>query len=71
MIYLLLEFYNMIIRESYYLNRWLNILNVTIEKGKGLIIGMLRNIQLIEADLQLLMRIYIGLISEKLIENDN
>ena len=31
-----------------------------LEKGKGPVLGKLRTIQLIEADLQLLMRIYIG-----------
>ena len=60
----------MIIREGYYPQYWLNILNVSIEKGKGIIIGKLWNIQLIEADLQLLIRIYIGSKSEKMIEKD-
>ena len=32
--YLLLEFYNIIIREGYCLNFWLNILNIIIEKEK-------------------------------------
>ena len=31
-----------------------------LEKGKGPVLGKLRTIQLIEADLQLLMRIYVG-----------
>ena len=63
--YLLLEFCNMIIREGYYPQYWLNILNASIKKGKGPIIGKLRNIQLIKADLQLLIRIYMGSKSEK------
>ena len=48
----------------------MKILDVTIEKGKGPIIGKLYTIQLIEADLQLLMRLYLSLISEKNIEKD-
>jgi len=43
---------------------------VTIEKGKWPIISKLRNIQLIDVDLQLLMRIFIGVKSKKLIEKD-
>ena len=34
---------------------------MTIEKGKGLIVEKLRTIQLIEANLQLLMRIFLTL----------
>ena len=34
-------------------------LNVMLEKGKGSILGKLHTIQLIEADLQLVMRIFI------------
>ena len=41
-----------------------------MEKGKGPIIGKLRTIQLIEADLQLLMRIFIGLRNDQEIEKD-
>ena len=48
----------------------MKILYVTIEKGKGPIISKLKTIQLIEADLQLLMHIFIDLKSEKYIEKD-
>ena len=41
-----------------------------IEKGKGPKLGKLRTIQLIEADLQLLMRIFLGLRDNKQIESD-
>ena len=41
-----------------------------IEKGKGPVIGKLRNIQLIEADLQLLIMIFMGAKSEKLIKKE-
>ena len=41
-----------------------------IEKGKDPVIEKLRIIQLIEVDLQLLMRIFIGLKSEKNLKED-
>ena len=46
-------------------------LDVILEKGKGPVIGNLRIIQLIEADLQLLMRIYIGERNNDNIEEDS
>jgi len=49
---MLVKFYNIIINECYYPERWLNILDVMIEKE-------LQIIQLIEADLQLLIRIFL------------
>jgi len=45
-------------------------LDVILEKGKGPIIGKLRTIQLIEADLQLLMHIFIRGRNDDNIEND-
>ena len=45
-------------------------LDVILEKGKGPVIGKLRTIQLIEAGLQLLMRIYIGGRNNENIERD-
>ena len=60
----------MIVKERYFPVRWLNILDITIENGKGLILGKLRIIQLIEADLQLLMRIFLLAEDEENIEND-
>ena len=41
-----------------------------IEKGKGLVIGKLRTIQLIEADLQMIIRIYINNRMKEKIEID-
>jgi len=41
-----------------------------VEKGKGVIIGKLRTIQLIEADLQIIMRICINNWNKYHIEND-
>ena len=51
MINILVRFYNTILRKGYYLKRWIKLLAVILEKGKGPIIGKLRTIQLIEADL--------------------
>ena len=49
----------------------MKILDIVIEKGKELILGKLRIIQLIEADLQLLMRIFMGSRNEGLIKKDH
>jgi len=57
---ILLKFYNTIIKHRIYPNRWLKVLDIILEKGKGPILGKLRTIQLIEADFQLLMRVFIG-----------
>jgi len=43
----------------------MKILGITIEKGKGPIISKLHTIQLIEANLQLLIRFYLDPISKK------
>ena len=40
-------------------------------KGKGIILGKLRTITLIKADLQYIMRIYLEDLKEELIELDN
>ena len=40
-------------------------------KGKGMIIGKLRTIMLIEADLQNIMRIYLEDLDEEIIESDD
>ena len=57
---ILVEYYNILIREGYYPKRWLNILDVILEKGKGPIIGKLWTIILIEVDLQCKMRTYLS-----------
>jgi len=67
---ILVLLYNTVISKGYYLKRWLKVLDVILEKGKGPVIGKLRTIQLIEADLQLLMRIFIGSRNNKNIELD-
>ena len=42
---------NLFIREMYYPKRWLNLTEVSLEKGKGPVLGKLRFITLIEGDL--------------------
>ena len=64
-------YYSTLIRKGFYLKRWLKVLDVILEKGKGPVLGKLRTIQLIEADLQLLMRIYIGERNSRNIEDDS
>ena len=56
---LLVKFYNVLMQNVMYVQRWIRTLDVIIEKGKGPVLGKLRITQLIEADLQLLMRICI------------
>ena len=48
----------------------MNVLDVLLNKGKGLILGKLRTIQLIEVDLQLVMRIFLGCRNKGSIEKD-
>jgi len=68
---ILVRFYNTLIQKEYYVNRWKDIVEVMLDKGKGLIIGKLRTIQLIEANLQLLIQISIGMRNSENIEKNN
>ena len=70
MIYILTRYYNTIIEQQYYPKRWLKILEVMIEKGKGAKLGKLRTIQLIEANLQMIMQIGINTRNRGRIEAD-
>ena len=56
---LLVKYYNIIFIKQFYLSHWIKILDIILEKGKGSVLGQLRTIQLIEADFQLLMRIFL------------
>ena len=56
---ILVTYYNILIEKGYYPKRWLKILDAMLEKGKGMILGKLRTITLIEADLQYIMRLYL------------
>ena len=67
---ILVTYYNILIKNRYYSKRWLKILDTILEKGKGMILGKLRTIMLIEADLQYIMRIYLEDKEEEMIESD-
>ena len=67
---LLVQFYNILLRNGMCLKRWIKLLDIILEKGKGPTLGKLRTIQLYEADLQLLMRIFVGGRNDNNIEQD-
>ena len=67
---ILIYFYNIILITGIYPKRWLKLLDVILEKGKGPIIGKLRMIQLYEADQQILMRLFLGGREDNAIEKD-
>ena len=60
-------FYTKIIDNRIVLRRWSKAIAVMLEKGKGLRIDKLRIIQLIEADLQMLMRTIISPVANKVV----
>ena len=64
-------FCSALIRKVFYLKRWLQVLDIFLEKGKGLVLGKLWTMQLIEIDLQLLMRIYVGERNKDKIKEDS
>ena len=68
--YILTTFYNKIVKACYYPERWLLVLDIMIKKGKGPKLGKLRTIQLIEADMQLLIRVFMSLRNQGKIEKD-
>ena len=53
------------------MKRWLKVLDIILEKGKGPILGKLRNITLIEGDIQINMRIQLSSGGEEKIEKDS
>ena len=57
--------------KNYYPKRWQSLVETTLEEGKGLVLGRLRSITLIEGDLQINMRIYLRIDKEELIKNDS
>ena len=71
MTWILVTILNIFLKQCYYPNRWLKLVDTTLEKGKGPIVGKLRNITLIEGDLQIGIRISLNSRKEKLIENDS
>ena len=67
---ILIKFYNVIVRKQYYPKRWLKVLDVMLDKGKEPLVRKLQTIQLIKADFQLIIRIFIGLRNRGSIEWD-
>ena len=67
---LLVTHYNIIMRHQYFPARQKKTLDTTLEKGKKPTIENLRTIQLIEADLQILMRILVNQRNKCKIEKD-
>ena len=68
---ILIKYYNIIIRKQYYSKHWLKVLDIILDKGKVLVIGRLRTIQLIKADLQVIIRVFLGLRNIRSIKKDN
>lgn len=68
---MLVNYYNLIIKHQFYLQHWLDTLDVVIEKGKGPILRKLRTIQLLEADLQIIIRMHSVDLIQNDIESDN
>ena len=67
---MLVKYYNIIIVKGFYPSQWIKILDVMLEKGKGLVLGNLKTIQLIEANFQLIIRVFITLRNQQAIENN-
>ena len=68
---MLIMFYNLAIAKGIVLNRWRYVLDTMLDKGKGLVLGKLRIIELIEGDLQLIIRMYAGLRNNVNIKKDS
>ena len=62
--------YNLILKEVFYPKQWTKTLNTMLGKGKGMVLGKLRIITLIEADMQNIMRIFLNDGDEEKIETD-
>lgn len=68
---ILVAFYNLLLVKCYFPKRWQFLVDTTLEKGKGPILGKLRNITLIEGDLQINMRMQLSSDGEEKIEKDS
>ena len=65
-----MSFCNTILNKGYYTEKWLNLVDVMLEKGKGPRLGKLQIISLIEGDLQMLIKIFLEAKDQELIENN-
>ena len=55
----LVTFYNAIIKCNYCPSRCSKVVDMMIEKGKGPRLGKLRMLEMIEVDMQLIMRVFL------------
>ena len=67
---MLIDYHNLIIKNKYYPERWSKVVDGMMEKGKGQFLGKSRVIQLIEADFQSIMRIFMSIRMEGKYEKD-
>ena len=70
MVKILLRLFNEIIKHNHFPSRWLDALNVMVEKEKVNMTNELKITQIIEADFQLLMKFFLGLRIADDYEND-
>ena len=66
----LVQFYNNIIKCNDYPKIWLKVADVMIEKRKGPRLKKLRTLEMIEAGLQLVMRMCLGTRINEKVESD-
>ena len=67
----LVNFYNIVIKYNHYPSRWLKVVDVMLEKGKGPRLKKSRILEMIEADLQLVMRTCLGVRMDDRVETDS
>ena len=70
MVEVLVQCHNVKIEHNHYPKRWLKVVGVVVEKGKGPRIKNLRTLEMIEADLQLVMRMFLSSRMNKRIETN-
>ena len=56
--------------KEFYLSRQLKALHIVLKKGKCLVLGKLQTIQLIEANFQLIIRVFLNARNIEIIENN-
>ena len=61
---------DVMLKYNYFTSRWLDVLDVVIEKVKGCMTSKLRTMQTIEVDLQLLVIMFLGTRIEENYENN-
>ena len=66
----LVKFYNGFIKHNNYPRRQLKVVDLMLEKGKGPRLKKLRMLEMIEVDLQLVMRMHLGSKMNERVESD-